>query len=131
MPMPTDLRERGQRAYRAAAEQVDAELYDDCVRRYARAIDLADMIRADWISRGAPLLYESPSGALRVHPLVTLLREAEADAAVAARAVFLDPSRCPSGRAPGRPRGAVSAVDRRPAPPVLRLASVSSRADTL
>jgi hypothetical protein len=120
MRMPDDLGKDGQRAYRFAAGQVDAELYADCVRRYAFAVDLAAMIRQEWRERGAPLLAVAPNGVEYVHPLVRMLRDAEADAALASRAVFLDPSRQPAARG-GRPMGAASAPDRK-RPPLITLA---------
>ena len=119
MRMPDYLGKDGQRAYRFAAGQVDAELYADCVRRYAFAVDLAAMIRQEWRDRGAPLLAVAPNGVEYVHPLVRMLRDAEADAALASRAVFLDPSRQPAARG-GRPMGAASAPDRK-APPIITL----------
>jgi hypothetical protein len=121
---PDDLGAEGVRAFALASRHVaslpDAEKYHDAVLRFARAVDLVEEVRREWIDHGRPKLTEYSNGALAPHPLVKLLAEAEKDAARAGRALKLEPEALK--RPPGRPPGAASVSDRK-APPVVRLSS--------
>jgi hypothetical protein len=121
---PDDLGPEGIRAFALASRHVsslaDAEKYHDAVLRFARAVDLVDEVRREWIDHGRPKLTEYSNGALAPHPLVKLLAEAEKDAARAGRALKLEPEALK--RAPGRPSGAASSSDRK-APPIVKLSS--------
>jgi hypothetical protein len=122
-----ELGEAGRRSYDCALDAVGGdELYLHAVERYARAVDFADRVRAEWIDYGRPLITDHVNGAKVVHPLVKLLRDAEHDAATYARDVLLDPSRPPK-RKPGRPMGSAHAPDR-VAPPVVTLSRRLTRA---
>jgi hypothetical protein len=107
-----DLDEDGRRAFAAAASAVDVERYPHAVLRYARAVELVERTREEWASHGSPMLLTHTNGALVVHPLVRLIRDLESDAAIARRAVFLDPSTAEK-RAPGGQMGRSWAKDRR------------------
>ena len=121
-PAPSDLGAEGVRAFALASRHVaslpDADKYHDAVLRFARAVDLVDEVRREWIDHGRPKLTEYSNGALAPHPLVKLLAEAEKDAARAGRALKLEPEALK--RPPGRPSGATSAADRG-APPVITI----------
>ena len=83
---------------------------------------MAELVRADWISRGQPLIYEHTNGALVPHPMVKLVSESEKEAARAGRALKLEPEAVKRAT-PGRPPGACSAPDRKAPPPVLKIAA--------
>jgi hypothetical protein len=55
---------------------------EDAVERYARAVELAERIRAEWAKLGCPLTAEGDSTgkATVTHPLVLLLLNVERDA---------------------------------------------------
>ena len=122
--MPDDLGPHGRRAFVMASRHVanlpDDERFHDAVLRFARAIDMVEEVRAEWISHGRPKLTEYSNGALAPHPLVKLLAESEKDAARAGRALKLEPEALK--RPPGRPTGSATAVDRK-APPVVKLST--------
>jgi hypothetical protein len=107
-----DLDEDGRRAFAAAASAVDVERYGHAVLRYARTVELVERTREEWASHGSPLLLTHTNGALVVHPLVRLIRDLESDAAIARRAVFLEPATAEK-RAPGGQMGRSWAKDRR------------------
>jgi len=122
-----ELGEAGRRSYDCALRSVGSdELYLHAVERYARAVDFAERVRAEWVDYGKPYLYDHVNGAKVIHPLVKLLRDAERDAAVYARDVLLDPSAA-TKRKPGRPMGSAHAPDRK-APPLVKLSRSVSRA---
>jgi len=103
----------------------DRDRFVDAAIRYARAVDLAEELRAEWIDYGRPKLYTVNNGTLVPHPLVKMLREAETDAARFGRALKLEPAAVKRSTI-GRPPGAASALDRAdPLGPVLELASAS------
>jgi hypothetical protein len=134
-----DLDEDGRRAFAAAASAVDVERYGHAVLRYARAVELVERTREEWASHGSPLLLTHTNGALVIHPLVRLIRDLESDAAIARRAVFLEPAtaekRAPGGqmgrswakdrRAPSSPRPGLTVFGEggRAEPPIVRLSS--------
>ena len=127
---PTDdLGPEGVRAFWVGANQVDAlndpERFEDAVRAFARAVDMADKVRAEWKSYGEPMLFTHTNGALVAHPLVKMLQAAEADAAKAGRALKLEPDAIKRA-GPGRPPGASSAPDRKAPPPMIKLAAPKS-----
>ena len=105
----------GLRALEVAQRQTEAipnrDQFEEAVSRFARAVDLADRVRTDWISRGRPLVYETTNGTMIPHPLVKMLMSAEKDARAYGRALLLEPDAIK--RAVGRPSGAASADDRK------------------
>jgi len=108
----------------ASIEQLaDRDRFVDAAVRYARAVDLADELRAEWESYGRPKLYTVNNGTMIPHPLVKMLREAEADAARFGKALKLEPAAVKRSTI-GRPPGASSAPDRQvdALGPVLELA---------
>jgi hypothetical protein len=125
---PDDLGTSGARAFDVALAQVESmpepDRFYDAVLRFARAVDMADFVRADWVDRGRPLMYEHTNGALVPHPLVKLLAESEKDAARAGRALKLEPDAIRRATI-GRPPGSSSSPDRKAPPPVVKLAKPS------
>jgi hypothetical protein len=123
-PAPEDLGPEGRRAFVLASRHVeglpDPGRFHDAVLRFARAIDLVEEVRAEWISYGRPKLFTHTNGAVVPHPLVKLLAESEKDAARAGRALKLEPEALK--RPPGRPTGSATATDRK-APPVVKLST--------
>ncbi len=111
-----DLDEDGRRAFAAAASAVDVERYPHAVLRYARAVELVERTREEWARHGSPLLLTHTNGALVIHPLVRLIRDLESDAAIARRAVFLEPATADK-QSPGGQMGRSWAKDRRGASP--------------
>ena len=128
MLKPDDLSASGARAFDVAMAQVESmpepDRFYDAVLRFARAVDMADFVRADWNDRGCPLLFEHSNGALVPHPLVKLLAESEKDAARAGRALKLEPDAIRRATV-GRPPGSSSSPDRKAPPPVVKLAKPS------
>jgi len=126
---PDDLAPNGRVAFEVAAKQVegfpDPDDFAAAVLRFARAVDMADKVRAEWKSYGEPMLFTHTNGALVAHPLVKMLQAAEADAAKAGRALKLEPDAIKRA-GPGRPPGASSAPDRKAAPPMIQLAAPKS-----
>ena len=122
--VPDDLGPHGRRAFVLASRHVaslpNADSFHDAVLRFARAIDMVEEVRAEWISHGRPKLTEYSNGALAPHPLVKLLAESEKDAARAGRALKLEPEALK--RPPGRPVGSATASDRK-APPIVKLST--------
>lgn len=124
MIAPSDLDRVGLRAFGVAVSAVeslaDSDRFFDAVVRFARAVQMSEKIRREWMEQGEPLTFMHSNGALVPHPLVKMLAEAERDAMRTGKALKLDPDAIKA--APGRPRGASSASDRKP-PPVIRLAT--------
>jgi hypothetical protein len=118
--VPDDLGDAGRRAFVMAARHVDklpdAERFYDAVLRFARAIDLVEEVRAEWVDYGKPKIAQYPNGALAPHPLVKLLAEAEKDAARAGRALKLEPESLKNPR--GGVQGRAVAKDRVSSPVV-------------
>ena len=110
-----DLGPDGLRAFDIAANQVagfsDFEKFYDAVLAFARAIDMLESVRREWISHGRPWVTTNPNGAEGIHPLVKLIRELESDAHRARKALQLEPDAIK--RAVGRPPGATSSDDRK------------------
>jgi hypothetical protein len=125
---PENLGVSGARAFDVALAQIasmpEPDRFYDAVLRFARAVDMADFVRADWVDRGRPLMYEHTNGALVPHPLVKLLAESEKDAARAGRALKLEPDAIRRATL-GRPPGSSSSPDRKAPPPVVKLAKPS------
>lgn len=111
---PSDLDKHGLRAFDVAAERVsdaaDVDNYYDAVVRFARAVQMVEKVRAEWIAEGEPLLFEHSNKSLVPHPLVKLLAESEKEAARAGRALKLEPSAVKSPR--GRKAGDNLSADR-------------------
>jgi hypothetical protein len=109
-----DLGPDGLRAFDIATSQVagfsDFEKFYDAVLAFARAIDMLESVRREWISYGRPWVTTNPNGAEGVHPLVKLIRDLESDAHRARKALQLEPDAIK--RAVGRPAGSTSAEDR-------------------
>lgn len=122
---PSDIGPDGLRAFDVAAAQVagfpDPERFFDAVVAFARAIDMLESVRRDWVSHGRPWVASYSNGAEAVHPLVKLIRDLESDAHRARKALKLEPDAIKRA-GPGRPPGAGSSADR-VAPPVIRTAS--------
>jgi hypothetical protein len=128
MLKPDDLNASGSRAFDVALSQIESmsepDRFYDAVLRFARAVDMAEFVRADWMDRGRPLMFEHSNGALVPHPLVKLLAESEKDAARAGRALKLEPDAIRRATI-GRPPGSSSSPDRKAPPPVVKLAKPS------
>jgi hypothetical protein len=110
-----DIGPDGLRAFDIAAAQVagfpDSDKFYDAVLAFARAIDMLESVRRDWVSHGRPWVTTNPNGAEGVHPLVKLIRDLESDAHRARKALQLEPDAIK--RAVGRPSGAASSFDRK------------------
>jgi len=104
---PDDLDKHGLRAFAVGSERVagaaDVENYFDAVVRFARAVQMVEKVRREWIAAGEPLLFEHSNHSLVPHPLVKLLADSEKEAARAGRALKLEPSavKTTRGRKPG------------------------------
>jgi hypothetical protein len=107
-----DLDEDGRRAFAAAASAVDVVRHVHAVIRYACAVELVERTREEWAGHGSPLLLTHTNGALVIHPLVRPIRDLESDAAIARRAVLLEPA-TGEKRSPGGQMGRSWAKDRR------------------
>lgn len=114
MKPPSDLGPAGIAAFDAALDQVsefpDAEKFEAAVMRFARAVDLVEEVRVEWIAAGRPKLFEHSNKSLVPHPLLKLLQDSEVQAARAGRALKLEPSAIRVGR--GRRMGENLAPDR-------------------
>ncbi len=123
--IPEDMGEAGRRAFVMASEHVerlpDPERFADVVLRYARAIDMVEEVRAEWVAEGRPKLFTHSNGAVVPHPLVKLLADSEQAAARAGRALKLEPDAIKGARG-GSPMGRQSAPDKK-LPPVIKLSS--------
>ena len=128
MNPPQDLGPDGLRAFDVASNQVagfpDSERFFDAVLAFARAIDMLESVRGEWISYGRPWVTTNPNGAEGVHPLVKLIRDLESDAHRARKALKLEPDAIRRATI-GRPPGSSSSPDRKAAPPVVKLAKPS------
>jgi len=120
--------EAGRRAWENALEAVGGDASGEVrepLERYARAADLAGMLREEWTKSGRPATSTggATGKALVPHPLVKMMAEAEQEAAKLYEQL-LRPAPAAGGvrRGPGRPIGSVSAPDRRPEPPMIRRA---------
>ena len=124
MSCPDDLGPDGRRAFVMASKHVDVladpERFADAVLRFARAIDMVEEVRAEWVSSGRPKLFTHSNGAVVPHPLVKLLAESEKDAARYGRALKLEPEALKNQQ--GGVKGRTVAKDRQ-APPIIRVAS--------
>jgi hypothetical protein len=122
--LPDDLGDAGRRAFVLASKHVESlpepEKFADAVLRFARAIDMVEEVREEWISYGRPKLFTHTNGAVVPHPLVKLLAESEKDAARAGRALKLEPDALKAPR--GGVQGRAVAKDRK-APPIVKLSS--------
>lgn len=112
MKCPDGLTAAGKRAWTQAKESADEQVastarFEESINRFARAVDLSDRIRREWIKLKRPLL--SKGGAtgrvLMAHPLVEMIAHAERNAARFGRELGLDPmSRKSLGAIRGRPQ---------------------------
>jgi hypothetical protein len=100
----------------------EAELFVDAIARFARAVDVADRARRQWIAEGRPLIARNPNGADGVGVLLRVVMDSERAAAGYGASLGLDPM---SARklarvgVQGRPMGAASAPDRQMPPRML------------
>jgi hypothetical protein len=78
------------RAIRALDGHPDADLLFEAASRYAFACDLAHESRQVWYGLEQPLTVEYPNGIEAPHPLLRIVRDAEADAAKYAIAIGID-----------------------------------------
>jgi hypothetical protein len=119
--LPDDLGDAGKRAFNLASSQVDAMpepgRFRDAVLRFARAVDLVEELREEWIAEGRPKLFTHSNGALVPHPLLKLIAETEKDAARFGRALKLEPDAIKGARG-GSAKGRQSSPDRK-APPIV------------
>jgi P27 family predicted phage terminase small subunit len=119
MRPPRGLDPAGKRAWQHAHDVLVEigevpQLSVGAVERYARAAGLAERLRAEWESVGAPGTVTGSRGAVREHPLLLAIARAEAQVADLGDRLGLTPvSRGRLGRTVGRPAGAASAADRR------------------
>ena len=122
---PYDLGEAGKRAFVMAAEHIeklpDSQRFHDAVLRFARAIDMVEEVRAEWIAEGRPKLFTHSNGAVVPHPLVKLLSDSEQAAARAGRALKLEPEALKNPR--GGVQGRAVAKDRAVSRPVVQLST--------
>lgn len=125
MNIPDDLGDAGRRAFVMAHDHVntlpDPERFVDAVLRFARAIDMVEEVRAEWVSYGRPKLFTHSNGAVVPHPLVKLLSDSETAAARAGRALKLEPEALKNPR--GGVQGRATAKDRTAPVPVVELSS--------
>jgi hypothetical protein len=119
--IPEDLGECGRRAFIMALAHIeklpDPDRFADAVLRFARAIDMVEEVRAEWISEGRPKLFTHSNGSVVPHPLVKLLADSEQAAARAGRALKLEPDSIKGARG-GSPMGRAVAKDRVSSPVV-------------
>ena len=78
------------RALRALDGHPDPDLLAEAAARYAYAVDLARETRTAWFAQEQPLTVEYPNGIEAPHPLLKIIRDAEADAAKFALALGID-----------------------------------------
>jgi len=83
----------------------DPELSKGAIERYARAVEDAAVLRAEWNALGRPGLSFGSTGQLVRHPLSIELRDAEEHASKLASKLGLDPQSRKGKRRPGRPPG--------------------------
>ena len=122
--VPDDLGDEGRRAFLIASEHVETlpnpERFAAVVLRFARAIDMVEEVRGEWIAAGRPKLFTHSNGAVVPHPLVKLLADSEQAAARAGRALKLEPDALKNPR--GGVQGRAVAKDRvSTAPPIVEL----------
>lgn len=114
--VPEDLvTDDGRRAFADAVRALeddgrDADVHGEQIRRYARAADMAALLRSEWLEAGRPTTTLGGSGgkATVAHPLVVEISRASEVAQRAWRELLYPPRR----GAVGRPTGATSAPDR-------------------
>jgi hypothetical protein len=117
----------GRGAWREAVRELgheDATRFRGAVSRYARAVDVAERARVEWVRLERPLVFVQPNKAQGQHPLVTAMMAADRQAGAFAAELGLTPlsaARVGPRRGRGRPVGAVSAPDRKALPPLERL----------
>lgn len=118
---PEDLGPDGLRAFGVGLRTIenldDPERYFDALVAYARGVDMVESARREWKRIGSPWTATNPNGAEGVHPQLKLIRDLEADAHRARRALKLAPDAVKRS-GPGRPPGAGSAKDRTKVPVV-------------
>ena len=90
------------------------------ILRYGRALDMELRAREEWEELGRPILLEYPNGMTGVHPLVKVMQGTAKHAAEMHKLAGLGINGAAYKRPQGRPVGAVSAPDRRNAPPRLK-----------
>jgi phage terminase small subunit len=119
---PSGLNAAGRAAWREAVAVVgDDAGFGGAVGRYARAVDVAGRVRAEWVRGGRLIVACNPNGASGVHPVLKAVFESERMAADLGARLGLDPAsakRIWPHRGRGRPLGAVSAPDRKALPPL-------------
>jgi hypothetical protein len=118
---PEDLGTDGLRAFNLAVDAIanfdKPERYFDAVVAYARGVDMVESAWREWKRIGSPWTALNPNGAEGVHPQLKLIRDLEADAYRARRALKLAPEAIKKS-GPGRPPGIASAKDRVSSPVV-------------
>jgi hypothetical protein len=96
--------------------------FQDATDAYARVVADAEYIRGVGFEAGRPLIQESTNGLLGRHPLWRVMLESEMQAMRFRAELGLTPRSAKAAirRGPGRPAGAVSALDRVPEKVTLR-----------
>jgi phage terminase small subunit len=127
MEPPRGLNSAGRQAFAHAVATLEASgddpaLYREAIAMYARASDMAAMLRRAWVARGSPTVATGSRHNPITHPLVREIEAQEKHVAMLAQSLLLTPeSRVKAGRARGgRPAGTSQSPDRR-----LRLARPS------
>ncbi|MFN0092909.1 MAG: P27 family phage terminase small subunit [Acidimicrobiales bacterium] len=104
---------------------VEPGAFSEAVDAYVRAMEDVERFRQVWDEVGRPVTTEggATGSAVVPHPLVGMIETAERRASDTLARLLLEPKAARAGSKGGRPVGASSAPDRRPAPP--RLVKVS------
>ncbi len=94
-------------------------VHSDAAERYAAACDRRELLERTWVELGRPVLGEGGATGRAVvpHPLIAMLREADASCDRLSNALKVAQK--------GRPLGSASAVDRAGVPVPVRLKEVS------
>ena len=87
------------------------------ILRYGRALDVEHRVREAWVDLGQPVLMTFANGMTGAHPLLKVMQASAKLAADLHKAAGLGIDAAAYRRSPTRPIGAVSAPDRRNAPP--------------
>lgn len=130
---PAGLRQPGRTAWRQAVDVLrelgeDPELTAEPLAAFARAVDDAAHVRAQWRKLGMPATTVGSTGQVVAHPIVGVLERAERWAHELGESLGLDPQarrKLSRRTVPGSRPGTQTAPDRKaPAPPRRKLKAV-------